>query len=203
VGSPVKKKGRKPGSVSYTLGDLQAILDSVKEILPTQDDEWEKVTSLYNLYALKFFRNERPMKGIKSKFRELVHGAPSGGGKLQGLEKEAKDLQGLIDQKCGILVDGKGLPEDLSISQEDSATSNSEVKKGRTNIRTRMGFEKIVINQMKYAEENAQQRHKEKMELMREIFLGQKQRTVQFPPPPPYIPGECDDVYYEEEPSSE
>jgi hypothetical protein len=82
VGSPVKKKGRKPGSVSYTLGDLQAILDSVREILLTQDDEWEKVTSLYNLYVLKFFKNERPMKRIKSKFRELVHGAPSGGGKL-------------------------------------------------------------------------------------------------------------------------
>jgi hypothetical protein len=66
-----------------------------------------------------------------------------------------------------------------------------------------MGFEKIVINQMKYAEENVQQRHKEKMELIRKIFLGQKQRTVQFLPPLPYIPGECDDVYYEEEPSSE
>jgi hypothetical protein len=175
VESPVKKKGRKLGSVSYTLGDLQAILDSVREILPTQDDEWEKVTSLYNLYVLKFFKNKCFMKGIKSKFRELVHGASSGGGKLQGLEKEAKDLQGLIDQKCGILVGGKGLPEDLSISQEDSTTFNLEVKKGRTNIRTKMGFEKIVINQMKYVEENAQQRHKKKMKLMREIFLRQKQ----------------------------
>jgi hypothetical protein len=116
VGSLVKKKGRKPGSVSYTLGDLQAILDSVRKILPTQDDEWEKVTSLYNLYALKFFKNERLIKGIKSKFRELVYRALSEGGKLQGLEKKVKDLQGLIDQKCGILVDGKGFPEDLSIS---------------------------------------------------------------------------------------
>jgi hypothetical protein len=82
VESLVKKKGRKPSSVSYTLGDLQAILDSVREILPTQNDEWEKVTSFYNLYALKFFRNERLMKKIKSKFRELVHGVSSGGGKL-------------------------------------------------------------------------------------------------------------------------
>jgi hypothetical protein len=88
----VKKKGRKPGSVLYTLGDLQAILDSVKEILPTQDDEWEKVTFFYNLYVLKFFRNERPIKRIKSKFRKLVHGASSERGKLQGLEKKAKDL---------------------------------------------------------------------------------------------------------------
>jgi hypothetical protein len=86
------------------------------------------------------------MKEIKSKFRKLVYRASSRRGKLQGLEKEAKDLQSLINQKCGILVDGKGLPKDFSISQEDSATSNSEVKKKRINIRTRMGFEKIVIN---------------------------------------------------------
>jgi hypothetical protein len=52
----VKKKKRKPSSVSYILGDLQAILDSVREILPTQDDEWEKVTSFYNFFALKFFK---------------------------------------------------------------------------------------------------------------------------------------------------
>jgi hypothetical protein len=77
------------------------------------------------------------------------------------------------------------------------------VKKRRINIRTRMGFKKIVINQMKYAKENVQQRHKKKIKLIREIFLGQKQRTVQFLSSLLYIPSECDNVYYEEKPSSE
>ncbi len=38
--SAPKKKGRKPGAIGYTEGDLEGLLESVRVVQPVIDAEW-------------------------------------------------------------------------------------------------------------------------------------------------------------------
>jgi hypothetical protein len=97
------KRGKKKGATSYTEGDLVAILDSIQEILPFTDLQWEGVTFHFNAhYATRFRRAERTVKALKSKFRKLSFNAPSGSGTRNELEKKAKDIEKLIDQSASV-----------------------------------------------------------------------------------------------------
>lgn len=187
-----KKKGRQNGAKGYSEGDLEGVLDSVKAIEPVTDAEWDKVAEHYNVtYAGKYHRAERCAAGLKTKFRELARGCSTGGGGRSNLEKQAKEIEMLIDKKAGVVVDGKSFDEVTEVEalpeeKLEGSSSSSTVPR-----RTRMAFEKDIMKILRDNEERthewrqrsevmAQERHREKMNLLRMIFLPSL-----TPPPQP------------------
>jgi hypothetical protein len=146
------KRGRKKGATSYTEGDLVAILDSIQEILPLTNLQWEGVAFHFNAhYATRFRRAERTAKALKSKFRELSFSTPSGGGTWNEFEKKAKNIEKLIDQSA-------------SVKRSDNATTTTttsisglspSLRKG-----TRMKFEKEIMDYLTKTEKNEEERQK-------------------------------------------
>jgi hypothetical protein len=110
--SSPKKKGRKPGTIGYSEGDLEGLLESVRVVQPVIDAEWDKVADHYNTtYASKWHCAECPANGLKAKFCELACDASTGGGGRSTFEKEAKEIEHAIDKKAGVIVDGKMLED--------------------------------------------------------------------------------------------
>jgi hypothetical protein len=160
-----KKRGRKPGATSYTQGDLTALLDAVEEILPTQVSDWDQVETAYEQYAVRFSRKIRKANAIKSKFRELAWGEPSGGGEASPWQKRAREVNGEINRKGGVvLVDGK----EPGGESNTSSSSSSTPPKQRKN--TRMGFEKKISDRLEEQAKANEERHKEKMDLMKQFL---------------------------------
>jgi hypothetical protein len=160
-----KKRGRKPGATSYTQGDLTALLDAVEEILPTQVSDWDQVETAFERYAVRFSRKTRKANAIKSKFRELAWGEPSGGGEASPWQKRAREVNGEINRKGGVvLVDG----EEPGGESKTSSSSSSTPPKQRKN--TRMGFEKKISDRLEEQAKANEERHKEKMDLMKQFL---------------------------------
>ena len=137
-----KHKGRQKGATQYSEGDLIALLDAVKEILPTSDNQWLKVETYYNIiYAEKWKRGLRNAKGLKTKFRELSHGTSTGGGKRDDFEKKAKEIDKLIDHEGQILV---------SDQKEEKEDSEKEEKRIISKGKTRIEFEKKIGDYVEY-----------------------------------------------------
>jgi hypothetical protein len=146
------KRGKKKGATSYTEGDLVAILNSIQEILPLTDLQWERVAFHFNAhYATRFRRAERTAKVLKSKFRELSFGAPSGGGTRNEFEKRAKDIKKLIDQSTGV-----------KRSDNATATTTTSISGLSPSFRkrTQMKFEKEIMDYLTKTEKNEEERQK-------------------------------------------
>jgi len=62
--------GRASGVTNYTPDKLQIMLESVAEVIPTTDEEWDLVSQKFN----KVFQEDRQVKSLKRKFNELVSG---------------------------------------------------------------------------------------------------------------------------------
>jgi hypothetical protein len=170
---PTKKKrgGRKKGATSYTEGDYTAILDAVEEVLPTQLDDWKFVAEHYNKYAVRFHRRERAANGLRSKFRDLAWGVPSGGGERDEWETRAKEIERAINQKVGVVVigddDDASSPSRMSSKMSSGDGASKSTRGGRG---TRLGFETMMAGQLVLQSEQAQERHQQKMELFERIL---------------------------------
>jgi hypothetical protein len=142
------------------------------------------VASCFNTqWAEHFCHPTRTAKGLKTKFRELVHGPLTGGGKRSLLEQRALHCEKLIDKKHGVIT------QSSEISDDHSSDNSESPRKPRNKVRTRMAFEKEISSHMiknfelaeksfeemkrleLEAQQAAQQRHNDRMELLREIFL--------------------------------
>jgi hypothetical protein len=191
-----KKRGRKKGATGYSTGDMNALLESVGFILPTIDSQWDFVANHYNeSYSSKYDRPNKSAIALKSKFRDLCHGPPSGGGSRTKHELEAKKLEGMIDDKAGIIindVDSDQYASNDEINFTEKSTKNCDTKLDnekekkqkpmKKKLKTRMDFEKQVMTFLtessKLDREEAQKRHNEKMELFK-MFI---QNHFQQPP---------------------
>jgi hypothetical protein len=188
VTSTPKKRGRKKGATGYTNGDIKAVLDSVEFILPIMDNEWDFVSKHYNeTYSSQYERPERSALALKSKFRDLCHGPPTGGGSRTKYESRAKEIEGFIDSKAGIIINDVDSDEYLDNDESiDELQQKTKVKKKekpeKKRPRSRMDFEKQVMTFLtessKLENEQAQKRHDEKMELFR-MFLQNRSNQQQ------------------------
>jgi hypothetical protein len=145
------KKGRKKGVTSYTEGDLVAILNSIQEILPLTNLQWEGVAFHFNAhYATQFRRAERTAKALKSKFCELSFGASSKGGTWNKFKKKEKDIEKLIDQSAGVK------------RSDTTATTTTLISRLSPSLRkrNRMKFEKEIMDYLTKTEKNEEERQK-------------------------------------------
>ena len=179
IDPPTKKsKGRQVGSFSYTEGDLTGMMDSIEEILPVSEAEWQKASDHFNaVYSSKWSRPSRNASAIKIKFRELSHGPTTGGGGCTPTQKRAKDIEKLIDSKAGVyqetsVVDGAS--QDFEEGDLSSSSSTPQMK--REMKRTRLGFEAEVEKHLKQQvelrrqdAELSQRRHEERMSILKEL----------------------------------
>ena len=89
----LKKRGRKRGATKYSEGDGTAVLNSIEFLYPSNEEEWEKVAAHYNsTYAIPFCRQSRTGKALRARFREMLWGTPSGGGKSKPLQQRARSI---------------------------------------------------------------------------------------------------------------
>ena len=164
---------------------MVALLDAVECVLPTSETAWQKVKSFYNeKYAEKWKRGTRNAKGLKTKYRELVHGSTTGGGKSNDFEKRAKEIEGMINKEGSISVSSPEKKEDAEKKEDDVVVfEGAKMPKGRT----RMEFEKKIDEYTDYQREFdsemkqlTSQQHQEKLnrfDRFLDIFekLSQKQ----------------------------
>ena len=165
-------------------------MDAVEEILPVSDQKWGLVETWFNeKYAMKWKRPERTSHALKTKFRELCHGATSGGGERDKWEARAKAILHDIDVQSGAIVLGEDIEQ---YEKDESHDSSAPPKKERRT--TRMKFEKDItahlVRQEMRAEERekaVQKRHEERLDLLRSIFLAPlttHESSRPLPPPP-------------------
>ncbi|KAG7388894.1 hypothetical protein PHYBOEH_007672 [Phytophthora boehmeriae] len=117
--------GRPVGVESYTNADIQALLKCVKELLPKQPQDWDKVGALYReVHARPSDRAERYATSLKKKFRGILLNKTAGA--LDAEVKEARTIQVLIDSKdeSSEAVAGHGF-RILRRQNSESAVTNS------------------------------------------------------------------------------
>jgi hypothetical protein len=164
-----KKRGRAPGALSYSAGDFTALMDAVEEILPTALTDWKFVEAHYNKYAVRFHRKERGAVGLRSKFRDFAWGEPSGGGERNEWETRAKEIEGEIDKKGGVVVigddDGDSPSKGSSASENTKPSSASRAKRS-----SRLGFETLISSHLKEEAKLNEERHRQKMTLFEKLL---------------------------------
>jgi hypothetical protein len=171
-----KKKGRTRGATSYTFGDITAILDAVEEVLPTQLSNWDNVEEHYNRYAARFYRKDRKTTELRTKYWELAWGEPSGGGERNDFEKRAKEIEGMINQKGGVVLVGDddernfGPCSSSSSSSERITRSTTLMSTTRQPQSSQLRFEKMISQHLKDEAARSDERHKEKMDLFSKLL---------------------------------
>ncbi|GMF58762.1 unnamed protein product [Phytophthora fragariaefolia] len=61
------RRGRIAGVENYSVGDLDALLKYIGEVLPTSASEWENVRRLYDGYAADNGRADRELVSLKNR----------------------------------------------------------------------------------------------------------------------------------------
>jgi hypothetical protein len=145
-------------------------LDAVEEVLPTQVDMWKPVEEHYNRYAVRFHRKERTQGALRTHFRKLAWGPASGGGERNEFEQRAKEIEGMMNRKGGVVL--VGAEDDVGgVSPSSSSTSsslgNSQQPKKRS---SRLGFEKMIQGHLELEAQKSEDRHNEKMELFQKFL---------------------------------
>lgn len=180
-----KKRGRKKGATGYSHGDGTAVLDNVEYFLPSQDEDWEKVASRYNLnYAKKYSRTERTGKALRTRFRELLWGKASGGGRSGDLQERAREILKKIDSANGMLRSDGALvtpnsPAPTSSSLSPAPSTSSPISTPPSNASPhanpagRSGnaaFRKSMLDYLERSEREESIRHAERMALFSKLL---------------------------------
>jgi hypothetical protein len=75
--------GRVPGAEGYSREDVSALLASIRRILPTGANEWERVLERYRrTHAVPHGRALRNVSPLKTKYRNLINSKKSTGDPL-------------------------------------------------------------------------------------------------------------------------
>ena len=180
----IKKKGRQSGAVGYQYGDLVALLDSVDTIVPLTEKQWEKVTQHYNEgYCETMHRPFRSLSAMKTKFRELCHGVPTGGGGRDELEKRAKKIQWKMDKNAGVYRDEDSkseISEDSVIVEDEDIEGKKRKVSSPSSRRTRFAFEQTITTYLQDQKEEGRRRHDEKMEIFKLMIDAMKSVSQEY-----------------------
>ena len=188
------QKGQMAGASGYSPGDVAALFEVVDEVLPCCSNDWEQVSSFYNeKYAQRFIRPSQSGKALKDKFCALTKGDISGGGKRQGEEQKAKEIQRRINEKHGVVVNnfsGQINESDLSAESEkvglfvegkrlsSASASESETKKRVNEVTTRRVLQGELLQAIQKSSHQAQTQHEDKMLVLNEFLEIMKRREM-------------------------
>jgi hypothetical protein len=175
ITSTPKKRGRKKGVTGYTNGNIKAVLDNIKFILPIMDNKWDFVSKHYNeTNSSQYERPERSTLALKSKFRDLCHGPPIKGGSRTKYESHAKEIEGFIDLKAGIIINDvdndEYLDNDESIDELQQKTKvkkkkKPEKKRPKSQMEIKKQVMTFLIKSSKLKNKQVQKKYNEKMKL--------------------------------------
>ena len=136
-------------------GDIFTLLDSIKVIIPIQEQDWEKVAAHFKeTYCDQFFRPVHSSLALKTKFRKLMWRQQSGGSEKSKVEIKAKEIEKMIANKAGCIQE-KNLPIFSNLVPESLSYSSSTLPANtpiHTIQGTRLGLKKNILNHMKIAE---------------------------------------------------
>ena len=159
-------------------------------MLPVQHDVWEDVAREYN-HNLQI-ECKRTASALKDKFRDLAHGALTGGGGRDAHAQRAKEVQRKIDKEGGVSLSYEDVlfvddddPSSSSSSSSSSLSSSLSSSSSSSSLRrTRTQTEAKIIQSMerdfefrKQQEIGEDWRHRETLKCMLQM---QRQNLVLF-----------------------
>jgi exonuclease VII large subunit len=129
----------------YFNQDKRHLLKYVKEVIPSSEEDWEKIEKLFNnKYVILKKQPIRTLNSIKTKFKEITHNALTKSGEKDEFEKKMKELQKEIDKKCEIINGAlKNNKSDIETSESKITSIKPKNSLGRP---TKMNFEKHVMS---------------------------------------------------------
>ena len=130
--------GRTSGVQNYSVEDKTALLKCVTEVLPRGQDQWRRVASDYNAYALSHGRQRREWDHLKQRFSNWANARKPTGATMVPFEvTRARELQRAIEDDATMTrtpdeARAPASPQTASSSQSVASSSQSAASSSLT-----------------------------------------------------------------------
>lgn len=124
-GSKKRRSGRSGGKQNYSEHDIHVLLDIVDKNVPIGKNDWSRVTTEYNKYAVEKDRSTRDLEGLRIKFDRLAAtkkptGDPSCPENVRRAKRISHDIYNLA---YAATVGDSGEDEDEDLATDDAEDS--------------------------------------------------------------------------------